>query len=121
MILIFLCTFLSSIFNLRVTALNYTQISSKCQLSMMNRVIWHSGMIIFVVMRIRRVHNTNMLEEKLFEISTVNNQNSIDTRKEKFNLIKKSKEWREFNIIMHTFLNFFIPLIVLGLGANFFH
>ena len=89
MVIIITCSYMNSVFNTIIVTKHYDQIAAKCQLAMMSRLIWHSGVLIFIITRIRRVHHANLLEQKLFEISSSKGKtNCSQTRSLRLNLIK---------------------------------
>jgi hypothetical protein len=67
MLMIIIGITLDSTFKLYILILTYTEIDTKCQLGLISRVVFHYVGFMFILIRIKRVHNVNKIEDELYD------------------------------------------------------
>ena len=82
---------LDSAFKLYILILTYTEIDTKCQLGLISRVVFHYVGFMFILIRIKRVHNVNKIEDELYDATILEVQDDDGNQKGGTNNKKKNK------------------------------
>ena len=67
MLMIIIGILFDSTFKIYILVLKYTDIDTKCQLGLISRVVFHYVAFMFILIRIKRVHNVNKIEDELYD------------------------------------------------------
>jgi hypothetical protein len=67
MLMIIIGITFDSVLKLYILMLDYTEIDTKCQLGLISRVVFHYVAYMFILIRIKRVHNVNKIEDELYD------------------------------------------------------
>ena len=115
MLVIFFGCYLDTLFKLIIRFLGYEMIGAKCKMALFTRLVLHNMILIFIVVRIKRMHTVN----KLQEITVLYlKQESLEQK-----VIKETQEearlLREERVCASTFINVIAPLIILTLVSFF--
>lgn len=110
MLVIFVSCFLDTIFKLIIRFLSVDKIDQKCKLALSTRMVLHNLIVIFLVVRIRRVHQVNTMRKEFFAYVEHNDAKQYNHQ------IKLSQDkqrlLREPRVITETFINFIAPLMM---------
>ena len=131
MLMIIIGILFDSTFKIYILMLNYTDIDTKCQLGLISRVVFHYVAFMFILIRIKRVHNVNKIEDELYDATILEvqeddgtNQRGNGTNNKKKNKIiqeklEQARMQREERVITKACVNWVVPLAIIGLITNF--
>jgi hypothetical protein len=79
MLMIIIGILFDSTFKVYILVLRYTEIDTKCQLGLISRVVFHYVAFMFILIRIKRVHNVNKIEDELYDATILEVQEDDGT------------------------------------------
>ena len=115
MLVIFFGCYIDTVTKLLIRYLPLADITAKCTLALITRVVFHNMIVIYVVVRIKRMNTVNKLQEITVHYLKQENlqQKVIKDTQEKARLL------REERVCAKTFINLIAPLIILTLCSIF--